>query len=335
MIQPSLGVNEIRPVASRGRTDRRRAFTLLELLAGMGVFMLLLALLFTAVNQTSTIWRRTQNQAGSYQSARFAFDLIARTLAQSTLNVYLGYDNPSSPTEYIRKSDLHFYVGDPPVGDFGQGNAIFFQAPMGWTGDSASEGLPHLLNAVGFYVSYGKDPGLPAMLRLLDRNRFRLMQFLDPSEELKVHSRTDRYGWFADPVVEAHSSMIAENVILLLFWPRLAPEEDPVGNSLTSNYGYDSRLPAAPAPQQITTHQQPPLVEVTMVAIDETSASRLPDSTSPPSVIAGALAGLFVSSSIASHESDLETLQDRLNTERIGYRVFRQTVALRESKWSK
>lgn len=300
----------------------------------MAVLALLLVVLFSALNQTGAIWQRTRNQASAFQSARLAFDLMTRALGQSTLNVYYGYDDPAAPQKYIRKSDLHFVVDPPPLGDFGQGNAVFFQAPLGWTQSSSSSGLPALLNAVGFYVTYGKDPGLPAALRALDRNRFRLMQFLDPSENLRVQTVSGK-DWFAASEVEANSTTLAENVILLLFWPQLSPGEDPSGSALTSNFRYDSRLPAAPAPQLVTTNQQPPLVRMIMVAIDEVSANRLSDSSSPPTEITSALSGLFRTSSEAAYTADLQTLETRLNDERIGYRVFVGSVALRESKWSK
>jgi len=311
------------------------AFSLLELLVAMVVLVLFLGILLSASNQSGVILQRANNQARAYQSARFAFDLITRTLSQSTLNVYYDYDDPGEPAAYIRKSDLHFVIDAPPLDSFEQGNAIFFQAPLGRTGDVANYGgLPGLLNAVGYYVTYGKDPGLPPFLQALDRNRFRLMQYLDPSEDLGVYSSIAKQ-WFSKTALQNHSSVIADNVILLLFWPRLSEAEDPIGNSLSDNYLYDSRLPAAPAAQKITTHQQPPLVEVTLVAIDESDANRLPDQSTPPIEITEALEDLFQKSTRNDYASDLASLEGRLAAKGIGYRVLTRTVALRESKWTK
>lgn len=218
-------------------------FSLIEVLAAMAVLALLMVVLFSAVNQTGSLWQRAKNQAGAYQSGRFAFDQITSTLAQSTLNVSYGYDNPTKPTKYIRESDLHFVIDQPPIDDFGQGNAIFFQAPLGWADSNDAQGLPGLLNAVGYYITYGKDPGLPLSLESFDRNRFRLMQFIVPSEKLKVYeaqekeSDADPKAWFLDDeLLEKNSTVVAENVILLLFWPRLSVEEDPEGDELTKDY---------------------------------------------------------------------------------------------------
>lgn len=319
-------------------------FSLIEVLAAMAVLALLMVVLFSAVNQTGSLWQRAKNQAGAYQSGRFAFDQITSTLAQSTLNVSYGYDNPTKPTKYIRESDLHFVIDQPPIDDFGQGNAIFFQAPLGGTDLADAQGLPGLLNAVGYYIIYGKDPGLPLSLESFDRNRFRLMQFIVPSEKLKVYeaqekeSDADPKAWFLDDkLLEKNSTVIADNVILLLFWPRLSVEEDPEGDELTkpaNNYLYDSRDGSGSA-QKVTTNQQPPMVQVTMVALDETGANRLEDDSTPPAVIESALQGLFTTSNLDSYTEDLATLEDRLNQAGIGHRVFTGTVTIRESKWTK
>lgn len=326
-----------------GRGVSPAGFSLIEVLAAMAVLALLMVVLFSAVNQTGSLWQRAKNQAGAYQSGRFAFDQITSTLAQSTLNVSYGYDNPTNPTKYIRESDLHFVIDPPPIDDFGQGNAIFFQAPLGWADSNDAQGLPGLLNAVGYYITYGKDPGLPLSLESFDRNRFRLMQFIDPSEKLKVYeaqekeSDADPKAWFLNDDLKKNSTVIAENVILLLFWPRLSVEEDPDGAKLTKDYLYDSRDETKSKAENAedTINQQPPMVQVTMVALDETSANRLGDDSTPPEVIESALQGLFTTSTVDDYTEDLETLEDRLNQAGIGHRVFTGTVTIRESRWTK
>lgn len=312
----------------------RPAFTLIELLVAMAVMMILLLILLSTLGETGKVWQRSRDKVGAFQSARLAYERIVRTLGQSTLNVYTGYDDPSKPTAHIRKSDLHFVIDPPPVANFGQGNAVFFQAPLGKTSDPSSfAGLSETLNALGYYVTYGEDPNLPAFLKAFDRNRFRLMQFLDPSEELAVYKTTSK-NWFTDSL-DDHSTVLANDVILLLVWPRISSEEDPQGTALTTDYRYDSRLPAAPAAQAITTNQQPPLVQVTLVAIDEKSALRLEQGGTPPAKITQALSGLFQTSSEAAYKNDLSTLESRLNAAGIGYRIFSSVLPLRESKWSK
>ncbi len=318
------------------RSCRAAAFTLVELLVGMAIFAVIITLLFSVISQTSSIWRSARNQIGSYQSARFAFDLITRTLSQATLNVYGDYDNPTTPTVYIRKSSLHFLIEGPQGNDFGQGNSIFFQAKLGKAGSSYN-GIESLLNAVGYYVTYGKDPNLPSFLSASDRNRFRLMQYLEPSENLSVYATTDG-SWFQKNLA-ANSTVIAENVVFLLLWPRLSSQEESSGATLTDDYRYDSRKNAGAVPQPVTANQQPPLVTVTLVAIDESAANRLPDSTEPPAEITTHLKGLFLQSAKPAtpeaYAADLAELERRLNGARIAYRLFTSTVPIRESKWTK
>jgi len=322
----------MRSVSGPGR--KAPGFTILEMLVAMVIFLLLMGILLSVVNQSGNVWQKARDRVDSHQSARFAFDLVTRTLSQSTLNVQGSYDNPSKPTTFIRRSDLHFVIDPPPGEKFGQGNAIFFQAPAGRTADFARYGgVAGLLNAAGYYVTYGKNPKLPAFLRKFDHEKFRLMQFLEPAESLKVYTTTGK-TWFTDTLSQ-NSHVIADNIIFMLFWPRLSAEEDASGDVLSKDYTYDSRLPAAPAPQELTTHQQPPLVRVTMIAIDETASRRLPASAAPPVVITNALAGLFTKSTEADFTADLATLEARLTAARIGYRVFDKLIPLRESKWNK
>lgn len=322
------------------RSGRRAAFTLIEILVAVTVFLLLLGILFSVISQAGSAWQRTRSDADAYQSARFAFNLISRTLSQSRMNAYTDYDVPSQPTAYRRQSDLNFVISEPPGPDFGQGNAIFFQAPANRTLDPASlGGLPGLLNSVGYYVTYGKNPNLPAFLQSFDRNRFRLMQLLTPAEKMRaILTGSSSGAWYQDQL-STESTVIADNVICLIFWPRLSSEEDPEGDDLTSVFGnayrYDSRYRASDSPQPVTANQQPPLVEVALVALDKAAAGRLPDSSAPPSEVADALSGLFTQANSSRFSADLAELEQRLNSRNLACRVFRTTVQLKESRWSK
>lgn len=312
------------------------AFTLVELMVAMSVFIMLMGILLALISQSAAVLQRTQNSIGSYQSARFAFNLMMSTIGQSRMNVYNDYDNPTQPTAYIRKSDLQFIIDAPQGTDFKQGNSIFFQAPLGRASDTANfGGLPGLMNSVGYYVTYGKNPSLSFFLQKFDRNRFRLMQFLAPAENMKAYlTNADPKAWYQDQLANS-SSVIADNVILLLCWPRVAKQENATGDKLSKNYLYDSRTGATQVPQPITANQQPPLVQITLVAIDEKVANRLSDSSTPPAEITNALQGLFTKSTETDYTNDLAQLESRLQSAHIDYRVFSDVVPLRESKWSK
>lgn len=319
---------------------RRSAFTLLEVLVAMSVFAILLGFLLLTINQSSSVWTRARGESASYEAARFGFNLISQSLSQARMGVFTDYyPDPSvgTPTSYIRQSDLNFVITGPQSPNFNQGNSIFFQASMGRTSDNAKYGgLPGLLNSVGYYVTYGKDPNLPPFLQTLDRNRFRLMQFLAPAEAMTTYVNRNNGAWYQTNLAN-YSRVISDNVIMVLFWPRLSAEEDSTGNALTSGggYSYDSRTGASGATQSATANQQPPLVQVTLVAIDEAWASRLPDSASPPADVTDCLNGLFGTPTIDAYGTDLRTLEARLSEKSIPYRVLTSMVTLRETKWNK
>ena len=71
-----------------------------------------------------------------------------------------------------------------------------------------------------------------------------------------------------------------------------------------------------------------------MVAIDENSANRIENGSTPPSAIIDALEGLFQTSNSDKLLEDLETLETKLVEARINHRIFRTVVPMRESKWS-
>jgi uncharacterized protein (TIGR02599 family) len=324
-------------VSSARAAWRRRGFTLVELLVGMAVFSLVVVLLFSIISQTSNVWRSARDQMGTYQSSRQAFDRITRTLSQATLNVYEDYDNTNAPTNYIRKSDLHFLITDAQTNGVG-GNSIFFQAKLGYSTATNYANLSSLLNAVGYYVSYGADPALKGSA--LDRTndyRYRLMQYLQPAEQLKVYASKTGTGWISD--LSDNSFVIADNVILVLFWPRLSEKEDSQGNAITlgGRYAYDSRDSATNSQQKLWSNQLPPFVQVTMVAISDRSADRLARTggSSPPSKITQCFQDLFSTPTVAEYQKDLATLESNLSAAGIGYRVFSSTVPMRESKWNK
>ncbi len=321
---------------NKRRVAFSRGFTLVELMVAMSVFIMLMGILLALISQSAAVLQRTQNSIGSYQSARFAFNLMVRTIGQSRMNVYNDYDNATQPTAYIRKSDLQFVIDAPQGTDFKQGNSIFFQAPLGRAADTSNYGgLPGLMNSVGYYVTYGKNPSLSVFLQPFDRNRFHLMQFLAPAENMKAYfTNTNPKAWFQDQLTSS-SSVIADNVILLLCWPKVSKQESATGDKLTTNYLYDSKTGATQVPQPITANQQPPLVQIALVAIDEKVANRLADSDTPPSQITSVLQGLFTKSTEDDYKNDMAQLESRLQSAHIDYRVFSDVVPLRESKWSK
>lgn len=309
-----------------------RAFTVLEVLVAMAVLALLLGVLLSAVNQAATITRRASDKVSSFQAARAAFDLMTRNLSQATLNSYWDYDDPLDPKDYRRQSELHFLIesaGGSFPGTAGTGQAMFFQLPSGITTTTAYTQLENLLSACGYFIDYGPVDELPAPFpSKTPVYRYQLMQAIEPSELLKVYESRTGSDWVAG--LAASAVPIAENVIGLIAWPRQAPADDPGGSGLSSDFHYDSRQGAGDTPQSGTAHQLPPVVQLTVIALGETSAARICTAATPPAEIASALAGLFTSSNQPRFEADLVTLESRLAG--LNFRVFTAMVPMRASK---
>lgn len=336
------------------------AFTLVEILVSTAVVALLLVILLSITSQVTTMYRHTTSRVEQFRQAREAFDAINRRLGRATLNPYWDYDNPSTPTNYVRQSELRFasgrtetVAGSVPSGKRWPTHGVFFQAPLGTSepGQTTLSGLNSLLNTWGYFVEFGSDAAFrPSILDgspVQPRYRFRLCELIQPADELSIYQYTsgkDSSGqpknltyagsdWFSGTITQTASSrpvhVLAENVIALVLLPRLSTQEDAAGTRLAPDYLYDSTTTRSDADIN-PKNQLPPLVQVTMVALDETSARRLETATTMPDL---GLDQLFQTAD--RFETDLGTLEKTLRDKHLSYRVFTGGVRLKEAKWSK
>ncbi len=365
---------------------------MLELLISVAVLVLILGVVLQFTDQTSKIWRGSLAKIQSFQEARAAFESMTRMLGQATLNTYYDYYNSSNqtrssvanlaafvPEKYSRISDLHFISGQASAllsssnsSTTSQTHGVFFQAPRGYS--QTYEGLDNALNACGYFLKFGDDGNeVPDFIQnaawFKKRYRFRLMEMIQPTEELSVF-QSGGGNWFAGPAA-TRSRVIAENVIACVLLPKLAdrqddPEKAGKGVSLAPNYNYNSRIglgassdpqwPSFPSDgfdcypadensetERMTRHHQlPPVMRVAMVVIDEASAARLQgDSTTVPAAIDFANKGLFEDAK--KLEQDLQAVEDVCNakpgnvtgnTQKLNYRIFRTDILIRQAKWS-
>lgn len=315
-------------------------FSILEMMVATVVLVLMVTLLASVNNHTMQLYRRTTSQGDAFQSARLAFDLMIRQLNQATLNVYWDYDNPVSPTRYLRKSDLAFVTGKastllPGPPDRCPGQALFFEAPLGRLNDPSSRQLNLMLNTCGFYIEYGDaNFGAPAFMGAPVRNRYRLMQLQTSGEEMKVFTslanNSSDNTWFTGRLGESRA--IAENIVLLIVRP-LAPGPGGTRVDLASgNYSLDTRLSQNANPQPPTSNQLPPLISVTLVAVSEESMNRKNPANGYE--FSGSSLSLFSNPSDFDYENDIAAFQSTLKQEKLDYRLFNQQVALPNSKWS-
>jgi uncharacterized protein (TIGR02599 family) len=275
-------------------------------------------------------------------------------------------------TTYGRGSDLQFVSGSGTDGNgtllstvsqiaYPTTHSIFFCAPLGATDDNGLNstpnytGLNNSLNACGFYITYGLDPSVPSYLSgttVPKLYRYRLMQFIEPTEYLSIYdtqtqgtTNTQWDKWFLGPLATTavtSVSQLAQNIVALIILPRLSEPTQSADQtnqaSLAPFYDYDSRAGA----YNSTTHAQlPPVVDVTMVAIDEPSALKLGNPATPPTYLS--TGSTFANASYASMTSDLQNLENNLSAASgnaagnhipLHYRVFHSEVAMESAKWS-
>jgi uncharacterized protein (TIGR02599 family) len=244
-----------------------------------------------------------------------------------------------------------------------------------------TENMVNLLCGRGYFVEWGDDrPYRPPFLNDLNtvptRQRLRLMEYSPTAEMNRIYDSTlrplvDREDginngkrWFNEGNTAALSSVVqdqekvatraftrpvAENILALVISPQL----ETTGNtssapySIAPQYLYDSTLvtnPGASASStnpQGTQHLLPPILKVTMIALDEKSGeflSRSENNTMRGEVLT-AVAGKFQNA--AEFTTDLDgtpeqpgVLEALLLEKKLNYRVFTTTIALKQARWS-
>ena len=271
------------------------------------------------------------------------------------------------PSAYLRQSELQFLTDLTPhlLGQTTSGgpaahpgHAVFFQAPLG--ASVSYVGLSGLLNARGYYVEFGDDsldrPGFLNTSTTPLKYRYRLLEYRPPAEQVSANG-VNYVGdaiyntpstWYQQNTTNA-TRVVADNVVLLLLSPQVTPDMAQTAQKtatwIAPNYRYnsldaDNSTPQVDAPttsgsgavSQGTQHLLPPLMCVTMVAIDEASAQRWAASRNNQAVdILGESGATFAMA--AQYSSDLSLLKTYLTEQKLNYHVFTSTIVLRNAKW--
>jgi uncharacterized protein (TIGR02599 family) len=325
----------------------------------MAVLTMIVLVLVSMTNTVSGIFSSSMGRIQQFRSARNAFETMTRRLSQATLNTYWDYDNPSAPTKYLRQSELRFISGP---GLLGAGAAtkdmthtVFFQANLGvirTAGDLAR--LKLLLNTCGYYLDFGTDKGyrppfLDGIPSVKESYRFRLIEMVEPAETLTLYQYTsgkDGSGkiknltyagkdWFTTPLAnKALSRVLAENIIALVIQPKLSPQDDPTGNKLSPLYSYDST--AVNADSTINPkHQLPPIIQVTMVALDERSAARIDKGSTMPGLAELGYDPAALFKDATQYQADMAKIEAGLNSKKLRYRIFTSDISIPAAKWSR
>jgi uncharacterized protein (TIGR02599 family) len=309
----------------------------------------MMGLISLAIRQMAGGIKTSTAKVDAFQSARTGFEAVSRTLGVATLNTYWDYFNSDrkprgtntnfTPATYGRQSDLHFLITNsfPTLTDDLElsGHSVFFQAPLGYFTNTSGTNPPGSLNPCGFFVAYGNDPTKPNLPGINDRKRFRLYQWLPSSDSLTVASSSGRITNSAWVTPIDGVRPLAENIIAFVI---RVPSTNSTGYSTNAtNYNWDSLTPWSSGSQPAQMHQLPPLVNVTMVAVEEAAVNRLAGTAASASDAASAMginnfSTLFTDE--AQYDADLLRLETALSGKNIPYRTFTTTVPLRGSRWS-
>lgn len=345
----------------KNRSSRSVGFTLLEMLVAMSVLSVLMLIIFNVISLTAKAWKKSSDHIEAFQGARSGFELMTRTIEQATLNPYLDYyDNAGkrrtastagnfTPAGYGRASELEFTCGKNILkapAPKQTTHAIFFQAPLG---SGQANGLDQVLNDCGYFITYGDDsaerPDFITNSVAPVHFRYRLMQWLQPAPVQNIYKKGQGTPWLSSIAnTAAEIRPIVQNVVALVIRPRQSSVVEailPPAERFSVSYDYDSFSSSyanwdGVQPQPAGMHQLPPMIEVTMVIVDETSAIRLFQSATTDDDAAAAL-GLDYSKLFqdpASYDADLQQVESTLSDRRILFRVFRSTILLRKAQWT-
>lgn len=291
-----------------------------------------------------------------------------------------GVTRDRVPKQYLRMSELHFLSGPAQeifvragvAGVNPSGHGIFFQGPLGFSTDEKYQLNQSLLNVCGYYVQFSGDENVPSYVATsknppIAHPRYRLMEVRQTAEANAIYTSTNELDasglprsvydldWLKTLSLSTTTSrhLLAENVIFLLFLPKLATEEEKLrggtgdGSYLAPQYEYDSRSwePSynGTAPKvALTRNRLPPVVEVVMVAIDERSAVRLGEqygAGGQPPLENGAVRSALgldtkfkSAANLQGDTGDLAFLEKGLDSLKLNYRIFHTEVRLRASQ---
>jgi uncharacterized protein (TIGR02599 family) len=341
------------PDAPASGTRDQSAFTLVELMVACAVLAVMLILISITIGQVSKGVKTSTEKVDAFQSARTGLESVTRAVSVAVLNTYLDYyvltngtyqsrgSSTNPPQFYGRQSDLHFLATNLGSGELSTlkdltpvTHGLFFQAPLGYNTNTLVTNPPGSLNGCGFFVAYGNDPTRPVITGLNNRPRFRLYQWLQSTEELREFSATGKIdpAWI-NPSTTNGLRPLAENIIAFVV------RVPSITATNATNYGWNSLTNWTSGAQPTQMHQLPPLINVTMVAIDEAAANRLiaPTVTDVTNAITALglpnnYTSLFATDS--KYDTDLQSVENALVARRIPYRIFSSTIPLRGSRWS-
>ncbi|PTY01397.1 hypothetical protein DB346_13090 [Verrucomicrobia bacterium LW23] len=320
------------------------AFTLPEVLTAVAVSAAVLVLLATFVGRSMNVLNSATARSETRQGTAAAADCLERDLARAMLESYSAADPTGASGSPALRSSMRFLVATPGAdglpGLTGTGHLLLFQAvPDGSPASAASappvvDGVDPAVATYAFYVAFARAPAAPTHASAeANPLRFRLMRVVIPPDLVSAYPPSDADSWLSASEMPRYTTAVADNVIALIVRPVEAggtPETAP--RDVTAAYLFDSLEGAEADPQSPTAHRLPPMLQITVVAIDEAAARRLDrGAETPPVEVTSALAGKFLNP--AERDADIADMRRRLHGSGIHLTVRTLSIPLRESTW--
>jgi len=203
------------------------------------------------------------------------------------------------------------------------------------------------------------------------RPRYRLMEFRQPTEYLQIYKLNlqnatsltpkDSYAWFTQGLFSVNSEWnsqvqdvgssqtffrtvrpIAENIIAMIILPRgseSGTSSATAATALAPAYLYDTRSwqtrSATNALNLRTRHVLPPILDISFITVEENSFATfalrtgIEQAKDDPKLVTSELF-----QDATKSVKDFDTIEKKLRSLRLEYRIFNSTIRLRESKWT-
>ena len=391
-------------LARQSPANATAAFTMVEILVATAVLIVLLVLSAQIIDRTGRVWTDASSKMEQFREARIGFDALIEHLNKATLGQYYGYTyrtvastlvqsgTMQVPYYFGRRSELRFICG--PGAMEAQTSAtspcptdsVFFTAPLGITSSGSYARLPGLLNMCGYFVQWSNvDPELPSILNGHTVNgttlsgstgiyRFRLMQFVQPAENMTLYSQTAASYVKTNPTYTfvyapqwpitamgnspASVRPVANNVVALLLLPAMSTTDTSgslVTTSGTLGWTYDSQVaaqggkaalenPATINPATSAFNRLPPVIRVVLYTIDEASAKKAVSIQNMPGCLYQyqsiqlfqnpAILYPTMSGTTVTDVGDLARFESVLVQNKLTFRRFEAAVQLPPQPWS-
>lgn len=311
-----------------GSRNKMTAFSLLEMLVAMAVLGLVSAILFSLISHTQKLVRQSAGRVEQFREARRALERIADRLSQASLHPYLDYVDASgnwrgngtfTPASYAQTSDLRFVLRDAeglpsPGNGVLIGQAVFFQAPLGFSLLPDSPGNLSDLNTIGFFLERRSEAPPRGGESI---QRFTLCEMVEPAEELTIYAHTSGNpgyqgsAWYEQPLANTYYSRELARNVIGFFMEAGIPDSS---GDLDFSVNYDS----TPSGTNSNQNRLPRAMRLTLVTVDEASAKRISREGIPIRPL--------------QNRADLDLLTSDLIARNLNHRVLEKVVPINASE---